>query len=99
MMLRTIGVTLTAMLVSAAPSAQRAGQPSSASALEQQVRLDRAGFSPGEIDGKSGTNTARAQAAYDKAHGNGQASQNEAAIVDYTITPEDVAGQFTASIP
>ena len=76
------------------PAAQ--GAPSTA-ALDQQVQLDRAGFSPGEIDGKAGRNTAQALAAFTKA-GNpaGQAGET---LTTYRITAEDVAGPFSESIP
>ena len=81
-----------------------------ASALVLQVFLDRAGFSPGEIDGRAGANTANAVAAF-KAARNLPAEADEAAVlaalganegeatVTYTITAADVAGPFTTSIP
>jgi lipoprotein-anchoring transpeptidase ErfK/SrfK len=61
-------------------------------ALQQQVMLDRAGFSPGAIDGHGGPNTDRALAVFQ--------SQRRAAVapVDtltrYHITPDDAAGPF-----
>jgi len=81
-----------------------------ASALVLQVFLDRAGFSPGEIDGRAGANTANAVAAFKTAR-NLPAEADEAAVlaalganeaeatVSYTITGADVAGPFTTSIP
>lgn len=61
-------------------------------ALQRQVQLDRAGFSPGEIDGKDGTNTTKAFDAYTRA----QAPPFEAAetLVAYTLTAEDIAGPY-----
>ena len=77
-----------------------------ASSLDVQVRLDRAYFSPGEIDGRPGPNTTRALIAFQRARGlapsgqldepTGQALDPEHAptLVEYTVTPADAAGPF-----
>ena len=77
------------------------------SLLRAQVLLERAHFSAGEIDGESGSNTRRAIAAFQRAHGlpddgtlgaptwavlNRDAGP---ALVLYTLSAEDVAGPFT----
>lgn len=79
--------------------------------LQLQVGLDRAGFSPGEIDGRDGSNTRRAAESYAKARGLADVSQpamlealaaehsNAPAVIEYTVTPEDVAGPFVPDIP
>jgi lipoprotein-anchoring transpeptidase ErfK/SrfK len=78
--------------------------------VKAQTLLDRAGFSPGVIDGYTGQNYRSALAVYAKAHGL-SAKLDEAmwaALAPaesapgaqmYTITAADVAGPFTPKIP
>ena len=67
-------------------------------ALQTQVMLDRAGYSPGEIDATSGTSTKRALDAFTKNGGNAAALPADA-VSAYTITEQDAAGPFTPDIP
>ena len=64
-------------------------------ALALQVTLDKAGFSPGEIDGKLGKNTLRALEAYEGARKQKARPAENGGLRDYQLTKEDVAGPFT----
>lgn len=78
---------------------------------ELQVLLDRVGASPGVIDGRMGDNVNKAISAYRELKGEALRTYDKAAItaaleetggpafVDYTITPQDAAGPFVASVP
>jgi lipoprotein-anchoring transpeptidase ErfK/SrfK len=76
-----------------------------------QVFLDRAGISPGAIDGHMGSNVTKAIYAYQEMTGETLDPNNTDAIleqlrmsgglplVSYTITPADAAGPYVAQIP
>jgi len=76
-----------------------------------QVLLDRKGASPGVIDGHFGSNVDNALAAYRDITGQnlhstdtetikkGLAETGGDTFTTYTITPEDAAGPFVASVP
>lgn len=76
-----------------------------------QVLLDRGGASPGVIDGRFGSNVDKALAAYNEITGSNLRSTDAVGIqaalaqsggdafANYTITPEDAAGPYVASIP
>jgi len=80
--------------------------------LRLQVLLDRAGFSPGAIDGRDGTNLKRAIGAYAQAHGLTSSGAPSPELWDqltgadsgpvvqaYRITPDDEAGPFIGTPP
>ena len=66
-------------------------------ALATQVMLDRAGYSPGEIDGRMGTGTKRALEAFTKS--GAKQDPEGTPLVPYKITSEDAAGPFTPNLP
>jgi lipoprotein-anchoring transpeptidase ErfK/SrfK len=82
------------------PIAAQKRAPAGPDMLALQVMLDRARFSPGEIDGKGGPNTTRAIAAFEKAKGTKAADVLAAEAIEptvtYSITGDDEAGPFTA---
>lgn len=80
--------------------------------LALQVALDKAGFSPGQIDGRHGAFTTRALDAFRTARGiTGTDGTPDDAVINalgdvyrnpvtqYTVTDADVAGPFEESIP
>ncbi|WP_234800521.1 L,D-transpeptidase family protein [Luteitalea pratensis] len=107
----TVGLLVaTTFLPQSAHGQPAAGTPHQVPAgLAVQVALDRAGFSPGVIDGAPGRTTRAALQRFQEAKGltpsgamddaTRQALPADASLVDYTLTAEDLAGPFLDRIP
>ena len=107
----TEGQTIRETNPAPAVAAPGGGNANKAQVTALQVLLDRAGISPGVIDGRMGGNVNKAVAAYREKFGktlqtgDPQALAEELdvaggpAIIEYEITNEDVAGPYVASIP
>lgn len=107
------GLDTAAINDAAAPPAKLPGrQQVSASIAKLEILLDRAHFSPGEIDGKLGENAQKALAAFAEANGLSfdktvtadlwsrlAAASEGAAVVSYTIADTDVKGPFLEKVP
>ena len=70
--------------------------------LAAQVLVDRAGFSPGEIDGRGGSNTDKAIDAYERVTGSrvgDVVASSDPPTTSYTITAEDMNTPLVRAIP
>ena len=102
---------LTLDQINAAEPAKGHGRTSEGVNLRAQVLLDRANFSPGAIDGRSGQNFGRALRAFQNQNGLPASGEPDAAtfekltqdsapaMITYTISDKDVAGPFSKKIP
>jgi lipoprotein-anchoring transpeptidase ErfK/SrfK len=100
MMFTSLVLAVTLAQATPAPQATKPGQTKGQQALDAlgaQVALDRAGFSPGVIDGRVGPSTKKALEAYREANG-GEPPQTEP-TTGYEITQADLTGPFEPRIP
>jgi lipoprotein-anchoring transpeptidase ErfK/SrfK len=94
-LLTTALAAIVAQTAAAQPPAT-AGQRVAAAAqdaLQLQVMLDRAGFSPGVIDGRMGANTRRALKLFQE-NGAGNGADQVLPLTTYTVTADDERGPY-----
>jgi len=102
---------LTLQDVNAAEFAKPTAKASQAVNIKAQVLLDRAGLSPGAIDGRDSDNFENALRGFQKKNALGETGKldkttwdkltqsSEPALIEYTITAADVKGPFAEEIP
>ncbi|MGE0444778.1 MAG: L,D-transpeptidase family protein [Vicinamibacterales bacterium] len=107
----TAGLLLLTLLQGAAAAAPPA--PVVSQVLAAQVMLDRAGFSPGEIDGREGPNVRRATTAFQQSEQLDPSGAIDDAtwrrllertggappLISYTTDAADIAGPFIGELP
>ncbi|MCC8952646.1 murein L,D-transpeptidase [Bradyrhizobium sp. Pear77] len=106
------GLDAAAINDAAAPTGKLSGRhQASASVAKLEILLDRAHFSPGEIDGQLGENAQKALTAFAGANGlsfdkavtpdiwSKLAASEGPAVVNYTIVDADVKGPFLKQVP
>ena len=104
-MVRGLTFAVAVVLSTAAVAQQQPAapaKPAAADMLAAQVLVDRAGFSPGEIDGRGGSNTDKAIDAYERVTGSrvgDVVASSEPPTTSYTITAEDMDTPLVRAIP